>query len=56
MLKDLKIRSSFRKSARAVVFPGDCLDLLQNIPEGSIQLIVTSPPTISAKNTRKNWI
>ncbi len=53
MLKDLKIRSSFRKSARAVVFPGDCLDLLQNIPEGSIQLIVTSPPYNIGKEYEK---
>ena len=53
MLKDIKTYSRFRKSARAVVFHGDCMDLLRQIPEGSIQLIVTSPPYNIGKEYEK---
>ncbi|MCY3017825.1 MAG: site-specific DNA-methyltransferase [Planctomycetota bacterium] len=38
------ITESFDPEARAVVWPGDCLDLLRTIPTGSMQLVVTSPP------------
>lgn len=38
------IAERFASDQRIVVFPGDCLDLLKTIPDGSIQLIVTSPP------------
>ncbi|HMS56045.1 MAG TPA: site-specific DNA-methyltransferase [Fimbriimonadaceae bacterium] len=36
--------NSFDLAHRAVIFEGDCLDLLASIPTDSIQLIVTSPP------------
>lgn len=39
-----EVGSSFRADQRAVVFEGDCQDLLETIPNDSIQLIVTSPP------------
>ena len=42
--KSLNIHSTFRKNFKAVIYPGDCLKLLQQIPDESIQLIVTSPP------------
>ena len=42
--KNLNIHSTFRPHFRAVVYPGDCLNLLKQIPNESIQLIVTSPP------------
>ncbi len=42
--KDLKINARFRKNAQAVVYPGDCLKLLKQVPDGCIQLVVTSPP------------
>lgn len=42
--KKLNIHPVFRKNYRTVIHPGDCLDLLRQIPDESIQLIVTSPP------------
>jgi adenine-specific DNA-methyltransferase len=38
------IADSFESAARAVVYEGPCLDLLAQVPDRSIQLIVTSPP------------
>jgi adenine-specific DNA-methyltransferase len=38
------IASEFSQKAQSVLFQGDCLDLLKQIPNGTIQLIVTSPP------------
>jgi adenine-specific DNA-methyltransferase len=38
------IAKHFSISERAVVFEGDCIELLKNIPNNSMQLIVTSPP------------
>lgn len=39
-----KISDEFVPSEHVVVYPGDCLDLLNTIPTESLQLIVTSPP------------
>ncbi|HDP35106.1 MAG TPA: site-specific DNA-methyltransferase [Candidatus Hydrogenedentes bacterium] len=39
-----KIAERFGVSERIVVFPGDCLQLLETIPDDSMQLVVTSPP------------
>jgi adenine-specific DNA-methyltransferase len=39
-----KIASTFQPDARAVVYQGDCMELLTTIPKDTIQLIVTSPP------------
>lgn len=44
MSERFEIASKFAISERAVVFSGDCLDMLHTIPDDSIQLIVTSPP------------
>lgn len=44
MIKDIKIGKKFTLSDRVVVYPGDYLDLLKSVPNGKIQLIVTSPP------------
>lgn len=38
------IADSFALSNRAVVYHGDCLELLADIPPQSLQLVVTSPP------------
>jgi adenine-specific DNA-methyltransferase len=38
------IADQYNKDADVTLFRGDCLDLLKNIPDNSIQLIVTSPP------------
>jgi len=38
------IDSRYSKDANAVVFQGDCKKLLADIPDGAIQLVITSPP------------
>lgn len=40
----MKISSTFDATANCVLFEGNCLDLLKEIPDESIKLIVTSPP------------
>jgi len=42
--KNIKIAGSFSTSERAVLYCGDCLDLLRSVPSEAIQLVVTSPP------------
>lgn len=44
MFENTKIAPTFRNLERIVVYQGDCLNLLKQIPDGSLQLIVTSPP------------
>lgn len=44
MLESIKIASRFGLAEKAVVFRGDCMELLREIPDGTIQLVVTSPP------------
>jgi len=38
------IANSFAMDASIVVYPGNCLDLLAQVPDESVQLVVTSPP------------
>lgn len=40
----VKLAEAFDLSERVVVYEGDCIALLGQIPDGSIQLIATSPP------------
>lgn len=42
--KGIIITDKYSSAADAVLFPGDCLELLSSIPNKSVQLIVTSPP------------
>jgi adenine-specific DNA-methyltransferase len=44
MFINSEIAESFDLFKNIVVFPGNCLDLLNTIPDDSLQLIVTSPP------------
>jgi len=44
MINGFNIAPRFKSSARAVVFEGDCLEMLRGVPAGTIQLVVTSPP------------
>jgi adenine-specific DNA-methyltransferase len=44
MLDKLKIASHFATNERAVVFEGECVELLREIPSATVQLVVTSPP------------
>jgi adenine-specific DNA-methyltransferase len=47
------ISDRFTLSAQAVVYPGDCLDLLKTVPDEAIQLVVTSPPYNIGKEYEK---
>lgn len=38
------VHDQFNTEAHAVLYHGDCLDGLRAVPDGSIQLIITSPP------------
>ena len=42
--KKLKIKKTFSKDNLATLYLGNCLDFLKQIPDSSIQLIITSPP------------
>jgi len=44
MFEKINIAKNFRLTERVVVYTGNCLDLLKQIPSGSLQLVVTSPP------------
>jgi len=48
-----RICAEFAPSEWVVVYPGGCLDLLRTIPDGSLQLIVTSPPYNLGKEYEK---
>jgi adenine-specific DNA-methyltransferase len=40
----LEIAPRYEKAARVVLYHGDAMDLLASIPNGTVQLVVTSPP------------
>lgn len=44
MVHTLKLAPRFDPSADLVLFEGDCLDLLSEMPDGLVKLVVTSPP------------
>jgi adenine-specific DNA-methyltransferase len=48
-----RISKDFALSESIVVHPGDCLALLKTIPDGLLQLIVTSPPYNIGKEYEK---
>jgi adenine-specific DNA-methyltransferase len=48
-----KVADTYREDAEAVLFPGDCRKLLSQIPDASIQLVVTSPPYNVGKRYEK---
>jgi len=41
---EVKIADHYVEDADVILYKGDCLDLLNDIPKGSAQLVVTSPP------------
>jgi adenine-specific DNA-methyltransferase len=47
------IASCFDTKKDAVVYLGDCLDLLRQIPNRALQLVVTSPPYNIGKEYEK---
>ena len=44
MFRKQNISSTFSKKEQIVLYHGDCLELLEQIPDESVKLIVTSPP------------
>ncbi len=42
--KDIKVASNYDKTADAVLFEGDRLDFMKQLPDKSVKLVVTSPP------------
>lgn len=53
MNERLSISDHYDPAAHAVVYAGSCLDLLREIPDKSIQLVVTSPPYNIGKEYEK---
>ena len=53
MPEEIKIAPQFGLAERIVLYPGDCVELLKTIPDGSLQLIVTSPPYNIGKEYEK---
>ncbi len=53
MGEKISIAPRFNPAKQAVVFQGDCLDLLKQIPDGSVRLVVTSPPYNIGKQYEK---
>ncbi len=51
--KNQRIAERFDPSERAVVFPGDCLEMLRDCPDGIFGLVVTSPPYNIGKEYEK---
>lgn len=51
---NIKVAEKFSIDEHAVLFHGSCLDLLKDIPDKSMQLIVTSPPYNIGKEYEKN--
>jgi hypothetical protein len=56
MFAKYKICDRFSLSRHVVVYGADCLDLLQAIPNESMQLIVTSPPYNIGKEYEKKLL
>lgn len=53
MFDQITIGSQFGPNERAVVFPGDCRELLRQMPSNTVQLVVTSPPYNLGKEYEK---
>ncbi len=53
MFNEFNIASRFKPGAQAVVFEGDCREMLRQVPAGAIQLVVTSPPYNLGKEYEK---
>ena len=50
----MRIRKTFDQRNDVTLFHGDCLRLLQKLPDGAAQLVVTSPPYNVGKEYEKN--
>lgn len=54
--RQLDIAATWRGEADAVLFAGDCRELLKKVPDSTIQLIVTSPPYNIGKSYEKRIV
>ena len=52
-VRQVTISDTYDADVDVVLFEGDCNDLLKNIPSGSIDLVVTSPPYNIGKRYEK---
>ncbi|OQY27839.1 MAG: site-specific DNA-methyltransferase [Candidatus Cloacimonetes bacterium 4572_55] len=52
-MKCIKVAEKFDKNEYAVLYQGSCMNLLRQIPDKSIQLVVTSPPYNIGKEYEK---
>jgi adenine-specific DNA-methyltransferase len=43
-MSKVRLTAEFDPAADCVVYPGDCRHLLKQVPDGLMQLVVTSPP------------
>jgi adenine-specific DNA-methyltransferase len=53
MFEDKKISSNYAENCDAIIFHGDCLSLLKEIPTNKVKLVVTSPPYNIGKDYEK---
>lgn len=53
-MKKLKIADQYDPKADAIVYLGDALDFIKQVPRKSLKLIVTSPPYNMGKSYEKN--
>jgi adenine-specific DNA-methyltransferase len=44
LFKTTQIKDNFGQDAEAVIYEGDCFGFVQNLPDNSVKLIITSPP------------
>lgn len=49
-VENINISQQWRRNARCTVFYGDCIDLLRSIPDGAVDLVLTSPPYCIGKH------
>ena len=53
MFQRREIHKRFDSQADLVLYPGDCLELLKQIPKNAVQLVITSPPYNIGKEYEK---
>ena len=53
MPKDDRFSEHFAPDEQIVLYQGNCLDLLREVPDGALQLVVTSPPYNLGKEYEK---
>ena len=51
--RQIKVSDAYDANADVVLFDGDCSELLKNIPSGSVDLVITSPPYNIGKKYEK---